>query len=305
MKRNGIRIAGTLVVGLLLTGGCVSCSTWERAVQPVEYVVFIGFDGLSARAVERAGTPTLGRLMREGAWTLSSRSILPSSSSCNWRSIFTCAASEQHGYVAWNTRQPEFEPSARNEHGVFPDVFSELARQRPCAERTFIYEWSGMPFTIDTNSVTRIMHGSGFKNTMSSVAECLATMKPGLLAAVVNSPDDVGHNVGWDTPEYAKRVAELDACLGEVMSAIEKAGKADRTVLLVSSDHGGKDKAHGRPTLDDMERPVLVWGANVRKGRRLEFGGTVYDTGATIAALLGLEFPQAWIGRPLVEAFER
>ena len=274
-------------------------STSGFSVEPVEYVVFIGFDGLSARAVERAGTPTFGRLMREGAWTLSSRSILPSASSCNWHSIFTCAASEQHGYVEWNSKEPAFAPSALNGHGVFPDIFSELARQRPQAESTFIFEWSGMQYTIDTNAVTHLL-----QRARSIVPKYIATMKPGILAAVVNSPDDKGHQFGWDSPEYAQCVKELDAWLGDVLGAIESAGIADRTVLFVTSDHGGEDTKHGRATLADMERPVLMWGANVRKGRRLDFGGAVYDAGATVAALLGLDFPRAWIGRPLYEAFE-
>ena len=34
------------------------------------------------------------------------------------------------------------------------------------------------------------------------------------------------------------------------------------------------------------------------------FAGTNYDTGATIAALLGLDPPACWIGRPFDEAFD-
>ena len=83
-----------------------------------------------------------------------------------------------------------------------------------------------------------------------------------------------------------------------------EAGMTEDTVVMVTSDHGGLNKGHGGPTLSEMERPVVLWGKDVKRGHELAFPGANYDTGATIAALLGLEPPTCWIGRPFDEAFE-
>ena len=85
---------------------------------------------------------------------------------------------------------------------MFPDLFSELAIQHPGAESVFFYEWSGMKFVVDTNSVKRLRPCANFEDTKRAVFDVIADMRPGFLAAVVNSPDDVGHKFGWDSPEY-------------------------------------------------------------------------------------------------------
>ena len=56
-----VLVSAAMVLPCLAEGQTRSTSGFS--VEPVEYVVFIGFDGLSARAVERAGTPTFGRLI--------------------------------------------------------------------------------------------------------------------------------------------------------------------------------------------------------------------------------------------------
>ena len=47
-----------------------------------------GLDGLAGNTVEAADMPTVKMMMENGAWTLQARSILPSSSACNWASMY-------------------------------------------------------------------------------------------------------------------------------------------------------------------------------------------------------------------------
>ena len=64
-------------------------------------------------------------------------------------------------------------------------------------------------------------------------------------------------------PEYEKddavdMSAALDDALGRLLAAADEAGIADDTVFGVSSDHGGRDRRHGGPTIAEMTRPVVV-----------------------------------------------
>ena len=272
------------------------------------HVVFLGFDGLSgSRLAHGVPMPNLSRLMAEGAWTLASRSILPSASACNWRSLFTCSPVENHGFTKWNTREPEFEPAALDADGRYPDIFSELRRQRPGARIEYIYEWSGMAFVAATNAcdfVHAVKGDEQISGTTDVAVERIRSSRPDFLAVAYDNPDHAGHGHGWDSAEYVDCCRRLDEAIGRVLAAIRDAGMADETVVVISSDHGGRDRRHGGATLAEMARPVVIFGPGVKRGWRIRGASDVCDTGATLAALLGLRFPQAWTGRPMRDAFK-
>ena len=295
---------GLAVVAMLCVGaGCVGPKSQEKFERP-KHVVFVGFDGLSAWCVKEHLTemPTLKRMMDEGSWTFKSRSILPSSSACNWRSIFTCSASEQHGFTEWNSKKPVFTPAETMKSGLYPDLLAVLREQRPSAQIALGYVWGGIAFVADTNVCDFVANTTD--EALGALSEkVIRERRPDFFAAVFDQPDHTGHGKGWGSEEYVAWMSRLDGSLAGILKAIDAAGIADETVVVVSSDHGGIRKGHGHPTLEEMERPLVIWGKGVRKGHEVQASTTVYDTGATLAELLGLDFPQAWIGRPVVEAF--
>ena len=292
------------LVAACLGAGCRASKVGEVANRP-RHVVFVGLDGLAAWCVKAhpEAMPTLAKMRAEGASTLTSRSILPSSSACNWHSIFTCSASEQHGFNDWDSKKPVFAPAATLKSGLYPDVYAVLREQRPSAKSAYFYEWSGMAFVIDTNACSFVERAPAAKLGALAVKSILEK-KPDFLSVAYDQPDGAGHGKGWGSPEYVDGMKKLDADLAAILKAIEDASIADETVVVVSSDHGGVEKRHGGASLQEMERPLVIWGKGVKRGYAIPDATTVYDTGATLAALLGLDFPQAWIGRPVLSAFE-
>jgi predicted AlkP superfamily pyrophosphatase or phosphodiesterase len=69
-------------------------------VSQVEHVVVIGVDGLSPDGVHKAKAPNLARMMKEGAYTLHARAVMPTVSSPNWASMIMGAGPEQHGVTS-------------------------------------------------------------------------------------------------------------------------------------------------------------------------------------------------------------
>ena len=55
--------------------------------------------------------------------------------------------------------------------------------------------------------------------------------------------------------------------------------------------------------MEDMESPLVIFGANVKQGYQIEAPVVQYDVAATIAYVLGIELPQVWRGKPVEEAF--
>lgn len=293
------KVLGVSLLGVLILSGCATCS---RSSRPA-HVVLVGFDGLGSMYLDgRAKTPNIDRMRKEGAWTYRSRSVLPSSSAVNWASLFMCAGPEQHGYVKWDTKKPVLPPDSVMRSGCFPDVFALLREARPGAETGYFYQWGGMGYVVDTNSVSRVW--PRLSGTGEEAIAYLKERKPELLAIVWDSPDGQGHSKGFGGPEYVAETERLDGVLGNIVKAVEEAGIADDTVIIVTSDHGGLKKSHGSPTPEEMYRPLLFWGKGVCRGREIKSASAIYDVGSSVLHLLGIGQPQVCIGRPVLEAFE-
>ena len=126
-----------------------------------------------------------------------------------------------------------------------------------------------------------------------------AEVGDGYRFAIVNfaNPDMVGHT--GNLPAVVKAVETADACLGDVVAAVERAGG----VTLVTADHGNAEtmlepggEPHTAHTSNPVPLVVTVTGADVRPE------GALADLAPTVLALLGIEQPATMTGRGLVSA---
>jgi 2,3-bisphosphoglycerate-independent phosphoglycerate mutase len=116
--------------------------------------------------------------------------------------------------------------------------------------------------------------------------------------AIVNfaNPDMVGHS--GVIPAVVKAVETVDACLGEVVAAVERAGG----VCLITADHGNAEQLleadgtspHTAHTTNPV--PLIV----TAEGIALREGGELADLAPTCLELLGLCSPDVMTGSPLV-----
>src|SRR5207244_4506506 len=116
-----------------------------RPLPGVEHVVIIGVDGMSPKGVEVAKTPHMHQLMREGAWTLHARGVLPTVSSPNWASMIMGAGPEQHGITSndWQTNKFDIPPVVSGPGGIFPTIFGVLREQKPQVKIACVHDWDG------------------------------------------------------------------------------------------------------------------------------------------------------------------
>lgn len=297
------------IVAAMLLIAVASCQKQEERKTPIaEHVILVGFDGWGAYSVPKADMPNLKKLMQEGCYTLSKRSVLPSSSAVNWATMFMGAGPELHGYTEWNSSTPDLPPRAVSHSGTFPTIFRLLRDADPNAEIACYYEWEGIKYVVDTlalNDYRLAPDYNQYPDALCTMAcEYIKEKKPRLFAVCFDNPDHIGHTFGHDTPEYYAELTRLDAILGKIVAAAVEAGIYDDCIIIVTSDHGGTGTGHGGKSMAEMETPFIIAGKGIKHGG--EFGESMmqYDCAATIASIFGLEQPQVWTGRPVTQVFE-
>lgn len=252
----------------------------------------------------------LKSMMANGSWTLRKRSVLPSSSAANWASMFMGASPEIHGYTKWDSKKPEIPPAYLGEHKMFPTISQILRNNRKDAEIGVFCNWYVIKHLVDSLSANTVVQfpvkklQDKYSGMTKLINNYIIKKKPTLCTIVYDFPDHYGHSVGFDSEEYYQSLKDLDRCLGDIVNATKEAGIYDKTVFIVTSDHGGNGKTHGGMTLKEMESPLIVFGCNIKKKHEIKEFMMQYDIAATIASIFGLETPQAWIGRPILSIFE-
>lgn len=272
----------------------------------VEHVVIIGVDGMSTEGVEKATAPNMHQFMRDGAYTLHARGVMPTVSSPNWASMIMGAGPEQHGVTSndWQPDEYEITPVCRGSAGIFPTIFGVLREERSSSIIACFTDWDGFVRLVEPKAPDVIEYVEGVDNTTAHAIACLQRKKPTFTFIHYDSVDHAGHTYGWGTTEYYEAVAQVDQLIGKVTEAIKQAGMFGRTIILVTADHGGQGKKHGGNTMQELEIPWIIFGPDVSPGKEITSPVNTYDTAATVAYIFGLTPPNCWIGRPVLEAFK-
>ena len=307
MKFTISSITSCSFIGLLiLVSACTNGAKNKSKVTEAKHVIVIGVDAMSPNGIINATTPTLDEMMKSGAYTLNARGVLPTSSSTNWASMVSGAGPEQHGVTSNDWERDDFNIPAvlTGLEDIFPTIFGVSREQRPELEMGAIYTWTGFGRLIERTALSYDSNGSNDDDTLEKVKKYIHEKKPGFLFIHFDDVDHVGHEQGHKTQYFYDAVSVVDKQIGVVVQATKDAGIFEETVFIVSADHGGIGYGHGGQTLDEIEIPFILYGKGIKKGYTIKNKVYTYDNAATIATLLGVKQPYAWIGKPVTSAFE-
>ena len=303
-------IAGT--VSIILVGVAIGCSPRYMRSQAMESelkvpaegltrnVVLVSIDGLRPDAIARFEAPNLQRLIGEGSYSLSARTIMPSTTLPSHTSMLSGEPPDEHG-VFWNNVT-----SAEVDVVDFPTVFS-VARGHGYRTAAFFSKAKFGPLqrpgTLDYSQAPGGWFGRWpGSRTVADVRSYLETNKPNLLFVHLSDPDRAGHSSGWMSAAYGQAVLAADAALGNLITAADAAYGKGNYSLLVTADHGGHAYGHGTSDPQDVTIPWIAWGRGVNKGELKEKIDT-FDTAPTVLWLLGVEEPDEWDGSAVEDAF--
>lgn len=261
---------------------------------PADLVLLVSVDGLREDAVFPLAR-NMHRLAVEGTSAVNARTISKASTLPSHASMVSGVDFDRHG-LAHNSYRPEMG------HIQYPTIFSR-AQQAGLPTALFVAKLK-LKHLLNPDSVDHFAVGGVYCSRVNALAvPYLLKAERGLVFVHFSEPDAAGHRHGWGSDEYAQAVRKADRCVGELVDTLEARGKLDRTLLLLTADHGGHDHNHSSHWKHDRRIPWVLWGGPAVPHQRLK--RTVYntDTAATVLTALGLESPADMHGRPVSEAF--
>jgi predicted AlkP superfamily pyrophosphatase or phosphodiesterase len=277
----------------------------EPAPRVSGHVVIISIDGLRPDAIDEFDAHTLERLMREGAYSLSAQTILPSKTLPSHTSMLTGVDADGHG-ITWNSDQTD-------EHGHV-DVPTIFALAHGAGYRTAAFFSKTKFHHLEVpNSLDHVRSPKGglltgrfpWQHTVGMVEEYLESSAeaPNLLFVHIGEPDYAGHIFGWMSGIYGLAVKQADRAVAEILDEANDRFGAGNYTVIVTADHGGHGRDHGSADPRDTTIPWIAWGKGVQPGAQLPAIRTM-DTAATAMWMLGITTPADWVGKPVTAAFD-
>merc|ERR1719220_3214552 len=92
---------------------------------------------------------------------------------------------------------------------------------------------------------------------------------PHLMFVHLDDVDHAGHACCWGSEGYYASMHGADRNVGTLLDALDEAGLADRTMVIVLADHGGVGNNHGGFSQAELLVPLIARGSGVRAGVRL------------------------------------
>lgn len=251
-----------------------------------EYVVVLGVDGMGNFNLI-ADTPNMDAIFEGGATTDRALVENPSASAQGWGSLLTGFTCDVHGFTNNSIGQ------GPNENDAIPTIFKLLKDQRPEAQAVSYCCWNTINNGIVENIDGVVKEYVKDENMGTAVDGYVAENGvPNLLFCQFNYSDSIGHNSGYATAEHLQCISDTDKYIGNVYNVYKEAGVLDKTLFIVTTDHGGINTSHGGWTNEEKFVFYGVAGEGVNETNELDM--YIRDTAAIVCYALGIEGTEGW-----------
>ena len=222
---------------------------------PLNRLLVIGIDGCRPDAIAAAKTPNLDALIKAGAYSDTTKILgdryrkNDTVSGPGWSSFLTGVWADKHG-----VQDNQFE--GRN-YGLYPHFFKRIKQQFPDARTGSFVNWEPIDKYIVESADVRVVYPSkgaeGYAENdillAKEASQFLINGEPHVAMVYFGAVDETGHKYGFhpSVPEYIHAIETVDEHVGTVVEAMKGRSEfaSENWLVLVSTDHGGKDKGHG------------------------------------------------------------
>jgi len=263
-----------------------------------EFALIITIDGLRPDAISKANAPTLKALIKEGSYTPSAKTVDPPKTLPSHVSLVTGLVPKKHGTFI-NEWIDEFG------HTEFETIFI-IAKREGFSTAMFVgkdkLNFIAVPKSIDNLEVIKYSPTSVEEISNSFISYMKQNM-PGVTLIHFPEPDIPGHKKGWMSQEYFEAIQRVDKELREIIDSLKQSGIYEKTFIVITADHGGKDDNHkgNHPYVTTI--PWLAVGNKVKKDYEIQELVYIYDTAPTVLQALGIKPMKGIDGEVIEEIF--
>jgi arylsulfatase A-like enzyme len=281
----------------------VSAACGQESKPEVPRMLIISIDGLRPDCLLRADAPNLRKLMNVGSFSMWARTTDVAVTIPSHTSMLTGVTPEKHG-IDFNGDPPD------DATIKVPTLF-DLAKARglttglASGKRKFtLFAKSGHLDHIWTPIESVIDDASTAKQAVRIITD----HQPDVMYVHLGATDATGHAIGWGTADQLQTISLADRALGQVLDAYREIGQLDNTFIIISSDHGGTVRTHGRDDVRSRYIPWIAVGSGVRSDYDLtrlgkDYDLSTFDTFATACHVLKIPLPPDLDGQPVLEMY--
>lgn len=253
-------------------------------------VILISIDGMRPDGLKACGNPYLDELEKVCSYTYNARSMEPSVTLPCHFSMAHSVTPQRHGILT-NTYVPQVRPVT----GIFEKI------KAAGGVSAMFYGWEpirdiALPETLKFATYINFRMFDSVDTVMTDAAiKLIDEQRPDFVFLyLVDTDDKGGHDNGWMSEEYLRRIS---IAIDNVKRVMEKFGEEYSVIIM--ADHGGHDRIHGTTMPEDMTIPLFLHGPDFVTGENIT-DASLLDIAPTIADVMGIGSDCDWEGRSLV-----
>lgn len=320
-------------ITLLIIALCLSQELLAQTQKgPERKVVVVIIDGIAFDMLQKANTPTLDKIARQGSITEAyvgggkgTYSETPTISAVGYNSLLTGTWVNKHNVFGNGIKEPNY---------YYPTIFRLQQTAHPASKNAIYSTWLDNRtkllgdsleqtdflqvdyafdgFELDEERFPHDNQRQFIKNidrlVANEAARHIKEQAPDLSWIYLEFPDDMGHKHG-DSPELYEAIAFEDSLMAKVYEAIQyrEAIYKEEWLLLITTDHGRspKDGKHHGGQSDRERSTWIVTNISHTNQYFKQEVAAVVDLAPTMADFLQIEVPQQiryeWDGVSLIK----
>jgi hypothetical protein len=195
---------------------------------------------------------------------------MPSDSLPNWASTLFSAPPEMHG-IHTQGLDDDVRPATYSVGALWPNLFTAARVSRPSLSTAAYFSWPRLKQLLPPESMntTVVMPCQGCETCMKTepgltdayIAELRRAAPrgaPSLSFYYLDMLDECGHVVGDESAAYQKAISLVDAQIARILHVLRQAGRLERTLIIVASDHGRQAAGYHHGGFTTSELAVQV-----------------------------------------------
>jgi predicted AlkP superfamily pyrophosphatase or phosphodiesterase len=269
-----------------------------------KHVLVIGIDGCRSDALRAAKIPNIKSLTDNGTvcyhanagGELGGETQQPTISGPCWSSICTGVWVNKHNVPNNEFKKPNLKTSVDGKIAGYPHFFTRLKEKSPTCFLASIVHWAPINTGI-VSDADFCGNGSDAIVAQKCAELLLGNCNPAVVFLQFDDVDGAGHSSGYgpQSPNYVAAIETVDGHIGTVLNALKERPQLaqENWLILVTADHGGRDKKHGGQSPEERTVFLVAYGGGYPH-KVLETSPGIVVIPPTVFRHLGVPVDPAW-----------